>query len=438
MKNTQNTHKKSRFYFGARLAIAAVVASSIFYTSCSSNKKAVTPTAAASYSTYQQIFTLCMLSNLSGAFNKQSSATIHDSTIYYTDRILTDSTFQTYMGHWKCVWGPSVMLNDPKKNDSMAINSMFIAQNLDSPSLFVVAIAGTNFASGYDWLNEDFKVERFKYWDSVLANVYDTTTTTPGLRYPSAFISRPTFMGLFNLMSLHDTTLPGSPTAYQFLTNLVDTSHLSNINIWTTGHSLGGALAPTLALYLQNKMIGTNAKPKATTLSINCLAAAGATPGDMRFSALYKKYLQANTIRVWNRNDVVPHGFEGDMLQQVDTIYNFAGIPTPSLIQNTINATNLALFLYNYRQLYPATDTEFTSAIYTNANFINPADSTSILTPTMFLGQLVCQHVPAYPHYFGVDSIQVCIQHIMHATKPFFSGGFTPQPITAKVSIPAQ
>lgn len=417
----------------ARLVLAIMTAIMYLSTTSCGDKKTKNDTATSgSYTTYQQIFCLDMLSDISGAYNGHGGDTILDSTRYAVVTTLANTQVQQLIGNWKCVWGPVVYTSPGKYLAPEARNTMYVAQNLDSPSLYVIAIAGTDFSSLYDWFDEDFNVLSFRYWDSVVADVCDTIVTR-GIKpqIGHAFVSAATSKGLANLMSLKDTTLPGQPTLQGFLTSLSATiAQQSNKNwtIWTTGHSLGGALSPALAFYLQQT---TGKWANSTTVGINCLAVAGATPGDYFFHTAYTQNVP-NTIRIWNARDVVPHGFSDVMLNQIPGIYDSINLPAPNCVDSIVKYTSIAVLLYNYFQLYPKIDTMFTSEFYDSANAL-PGNNGR--PDTSYFAQVVCQHVPSYPHFFGVDSFQTAVQRTLNLKYPFFSGGYKPAAILSRQSV---
>ena len=78
------------------------------------------------------------------------------------------------------------------------------------------------------------------------------------------------------------------------------------LDIVVTGHSKGGALAPTLALWLRETRAQWDAKDRAR---IGFHAFAGPTPGDGAFARRVAKELNGPCRRVVNSNDVVPHAW---------------------------------------------------------------------------------------------------------------------------------
>src|SRR2546425_1359822 len=78
------------------------------------------------------------------------------------------------------------------------------------------------------------------------------------------------------------------------------------LDIVVTGHSKGGALAPTLALWLRETRAQGDSKDRAR---ISFHAFAGPTPGDGAFARRVAKELNGPCRRVVNSNDVVPHAW---------------------------------------------------------------------------------------------------------------------------------
>lgn len=370
-------------------------------TTSTENGTKSTPT----YTWNQTVFCLNILSNVSAMYNHKTG--IQALTINAIDSVLADTGVQNLIGTWNRVWGPVVYV-DP--DSGTTINTMYIAQQKGTNN-YVVAIAGTDPSSKLDWGFEDFDAIITWGWP-YCANPKDSSSVRIGL---------PSLTGLGVLMTMVDSSL--SLGAREYLGT--QTQNNGSINVWVTGHSLGGALSPTYALFLND----TKAKwvNSGGSANINVLAVAGASPGNVNFSSYYNNELGPNTYRVWNTMDLVPHGFQPDMLSQSFNLYNSnkkVG-PFPPTITVTIkgktvtmnsqlalDAAVLDAKTWNFYQLYPADTVNFTSSIYMPA-----ADTIS------FGDEALYQHVPAYGVFFGIGNFQSAMSRVLNFSIPFFSAG---------------
>lgn len=351
------------------------------------------------YTWNQQLFCLNILSNISAHWGDSTS--IRDSTKWAVNAVLTDTTVQKYLGTWNVVWGPEVFTG----LTGVPANTMYIAQQGNTDN-YVVAIAGTDPASHIADILED-------------ANVF-TTVKWPTGTGNTGYLSQGTYDGFVILRDVLKDNLVG---AREFLA--ARARKAKQINIYVTGHSLGGFLSPTYALYLSDTKkepivgVGSNA-------NIYCLAVAGATPGDSDFSAYYNSQLGPNTIRVWNQLDVVPHAYQPSMLDSIMGLYlpqdtiqksfpvKIGPLKGPSVpTKDVIFALKTNATVKKYWQLYPNTIVGFTSDMYAAANAPN------------YISQMLAQHIPAYATFFGIDSFQTNVQRIVPRMKdPFFSQGY--------------
>lgn len=385
-------------------AVVSIAMTAVLLTACGDEKPAeATETANGTYgngsSTFtQQVFSLNMLSNISAIYNGQN-VNFWNATASAIDSVLNDPGVQGIIGNWQCVWGPVV-----NSSGDTANNTMYIARKTGTDT-FVVAIAGTDPASSFDWWFEDGDVVPYPWnkGNSATGNV--TLATGTGLEE------------LKEMTYTNDSTKP--ITAVGFLQSQMGND---SMHIWVTGHSLGGALSPAFGLYLNDTFKRMASPPKA---GISVLAVAGATPGDSTFISYYNQQLGASTTRVWNTRDVVPHGFEESMLSEVttllktqpDTIGAFPvltlGIPLKTL--------EFAVRKCNYTQLSPPANViSFTSNFYLNDS-IPPDTSKTPVPDTDYEKQLLFQHIPAYGVYFNTFPFQQAVQRVLGLRAPFFT-----------------
>jgi hypothetical protein len=176
---------------------------------------------------------------------------------------------------WTLAWGPAVYCIDTGSR-AKATNTMFVAYS-PSQAAYVVAVAGTNFVSFYDWLAEDLDVGADHMSTVPLALPYNRPDNNLPLNPSVPYISAATATGLSKLLAMTDPST--GDTLQQFLTA---TANAEDLLIFT-GHSLGGALAPALAYQLY---------PRAQTSASgwkNVLVqpSAGASPGNAAYATAF-------------------------------------------------------------------------------------------------------------------------------------------------------
>ena len=188
---------------------------------------------------------------------------------------------------WQIVWGPAIYTYPGVKEQD---SGMFVVQQISNSTNYVLAIRGTNAKALEDWLKEDFDVLPMKDWSGC----------------KGAKISKATDNGIQLL--LHKLTPDtGLPAAGQSITEFLQRISSQPITISFTGHSLGGALAPTLALWFKEKQESWDTKGHAT---ISCTAFAGATAGNDTFADYSNTLFKDNPIRrIHDTNDIVPHAW---------------------------------------------------------------------------------------------------------------------------------
>jgi hypothetical protein len=221
------------------------------------------------------------------------------------------------------VWGPAVYKAEENPG---ATNAMFVAYSA-SESCYVVAIAGTNPLGDSALLFEDLDVKPADMvaWPPTISNGTLRWTPSASPNASVAAIDKGTSLGLAALFAL---TGPGlDPTTSKVTQNVTLQSYLQSVTsssstLIFTGHSLGGALAPTLALMLY---------PTPATSgwsAVRILATAGPTPGTRGVADLFAANYAAVAIAAytlhnqafasftfWNQNycnvfDVVPRAWD--------------------------------------------------------------------------------------------------------------------------------
>lgn len=120
-----------------------------------------------------------------------------------------------------------------------------------------------------------------------------------------------------------------------FLKAAVDAA-ATDLDIVVTGHSKGGALAPTLALWLAETQ-GTDGVSEeehwdaGRRATVRCVSFAGPTAGNAAFAARSDHVIGPVCHRVWNALDVVPHAWDIDLLRDIPKLYGDGVRPIPGL-----------------------------------------------------------------------------------------------------------
>lgn len=269
---------------------------------------------------------------------------------------------------WQIVWGPAIYtFPDAELQDNM----MFVAQQISEPANYVVGVRGTNAKAILDWLEEDLKV-----WVKV---PWVVPAGVPVQGTPK--ISKATQDGLEVLLEkLIPDGVPGDgQTITEFLTAV---AAKDKVNLLFTGHSLGGALAPTLALsfkQLQNLAGGWDPHGNA---NISTVPFAGPTAGDADFATYFNSQLGDACDRIYNTLDVVPHAWQESTLEEIPDLYK------PTLEMNFAERAVLAII-------------EATVKDYTQINTGHPITWTIQTTDKpSFLAQAATQHDDSYPVMF--------------------------------------
>lgn len=324
--------------------------------------------------------------------------------------VFADPTVQSLIGEWELVWGPKVDISAlPVVGDFRPINVLYIARQTGENPQYVVATSGTDSKSIFDWVVEDFWVNGTVTWPWLAAG----NTTQPQ-------ISNGTNFGLSKLIAMTDA----GQSARDYLQ--ANATSQANTLVTVTGHSLGGALSPSYALYLNDTASEWNSSGNA---KVACLAVAGPTPGDDVFANYYDEQLGPNTTRVWNEHDMVPHAWQKDMLAEIPTLY------VPIVPVDLVVEAMIAFALYISRN---TTYTQLLSSTPASSSTVVPMSGSSAFE--QFMREACYQHVDEYITIFGMQEFQSAVASLLSSGN-FFSCGITPEQINrleAKVKAKAQ
>lgn len=209
-------------------------------------------------------------------------------------------------GDWAVVWGPCVYSTKPAQAE-YAANAMYVAHSR-ALATYVVAMAATNPDSLYDWISEDGDVSPIYMAKWPFTVPFVRAAHLPWVLDPPPAVSAATALGVSNLLT--QMTDPANGTLQNFLTHAADPTS----TLIFCGHSLAGALSPTLAMYLYPQPARSGWK------QVLVLPTAGASPGNTAFAALFAAayppvptgtggaYAAWNTDYA-NAHDVVPHAW---------------------------------------------------------------------------------------------------------------------------------
>jgi hypothetical protein len=250
------------------------------------------------YTLQQQAFALSMIAS-AGATDVASPSVV-ETDLEETINAFLDAS-PPPIGPWSIAWGPVVTEYSP----NIPSNAMFVAESTEGGNpVYVVAIAATNLSSHFDVVVED--VGLALTWPS--SSPVSWSTPPDDL---SPHVTTGTIDGVDVLLEMVDPFSPTS-TLVEFLATVADTS----ATLVFTGHSLGGALAPALALALFGAGDDGLLSRKAWG-NVYLYPTAGPTVGDQDYAEYWNRAFppvpgSATTSwnqLVWNTMDVVPHAW---------------------------------------------------------------------------------------------------------------------------------
>jgi hypothetical protein len=190
-------------------------------------------------------------------------------------------------GEWQLVWGPGLTVG----------NSMYVAQKTGT-SDYAVVVRGTDWSFMVDWI-ENLDILK-------LVPIPYVKTTDPNVR-----IAKGTMEGLNDLtgmMAPADQFPEQQPMSLLQFVNDVAIATPGDINVYVTGHSLGGCLASVLAVWLQFQTAQwQHTGDGAIQIVVHTFAAPSA--GNQSF-AKYCSDALPEFYRVFNTLDIVPCGWQ--------------------------------------------------------------------------------------------------------------------------------
>lgn len=319
-------------------------------------------------------FALSMLSNSGAGKTDPSPAVLIADLTDAINAVLGKLEFKIFFGDWTIVLGPYIYQHSPTAN---MIDNAIVVFNHASSNTYVVAVAATNPISDFDWVVEDFTVCFTENWPN--------SDAPAGTK-----ISLGTYIGVTNILGMPYASVGQSGSNLQDYLASVASPEATLI---FAGHSLGGALSPTLAAWLYG-----NAQAQKNWKNVYVLPTAGATPGNQQFASFFSEQFPAITdgdevYDIWNmvlRNtlDIVPHAWLPSDLKELPTLYSTATTEVEAELQLIVDSILLVI-----PQFYTDLPPQF---------FTGTAPTATISTMKEYLAAAAVEHVDAYLELFGL------------------------------------
>ncbi|HKM65312.1 MAG TPA: hypothetical protein VJY39_22760 [Acidisphaera sp.] len=317
---------------------------------------------------------------------------------------------QAPVGNWAIVWGPVAYIAHGAPV-GLADNAMFVLYN-EEAGVYLVAASATNFASYYDWTDEDFSVSRTVAWKAAFSAALGPYGPDPTETF-NPCLSDGTAKGVGILLNMRDAS---TLTLAEFLRSRSAAGLTADLRLVFTGHSLAGALVPVLAAAAFNPQGGPLAVSDWKT--VNLMPRAGATPGNADLSTFIASVFPpvpasdpAHPYQVWNSDianslDIVPHAWETTTLAELPTLYKaeWDSAWVESLVWLLVEAPTLASTLG--AQSIPD-GSQWHAGPYARLPFSQFAGTYNpefrVTDIASYLLQAVYQHLGAYDVFFQVD-----------------------------------
>lgn len=195
----------------------------------------------------------------------------------------------------------------------------------------------------------------------------------------------------------------------ELLANLAET-HGDALELFVTGHSKGGALAPALALFLsdtqRNDQIPVrrhyqwNPNFKAR---IYCYAFAGPTPGNTAFAKHFNEQLGKDFYRYSNKLDIVTLAWQSEQLRTISGVYgdSVKNLPGLDLVFSEMADEVEDLDYCHPGEDYPLSDAPDKRLEKHVIEFSGPLQENN----TSYLLQELHQHIEAYINFMGLEKV---------------------------------
>ena len=249
-------------------------------------------------------------------------------------------------GVFDLVWGPACY---QAVMSAVADNTMFVCEKRQKGArarqtcVLYVSIAGTHPLSAFNWFL-DLSVVRAVPWpyaqraDCFFSVVQQTAASPPatprrtGEDQSDLRLSSGTLLGLKTLLALRDPATQQSLVEYLAARAAACKERGERLSVVVVGHSLGGALAGAMALYLHDNVSVWDTHGIAR---ISCVSFAGPTIGNKLLARYYDACLGSRTRRIANVYDIVPLAWDSAYMPQMFRVYE-PQLPTPAPLRMVI------------------------------------------------------------------------------------------------------
>lgn len=262
------------------------------------------------------------------------------------------------------VWGPAASRKKGQLvSDSLAFVVKDTAKEGDSKPSYTMVIRGTNPFSLFSWLFQDLNVSGMVPW----------SRQSPHTTAADAWVSKATDTA----MTIHKALDDAGRSLRDWTLETAQTAGSGGMHLNVCGHSLGGLMAPTFALYLREELAQEGLLD---CVDISVWAYSGPSAGNKAFADLTDVSFGTAYQVFRNPLDIVCQVWQSDGVAALPSIYS--GIQMNKLEEAAFALLSEQTTDMGYTNLYP--NTEIPSTVNTEKLFHG------------YMAQAAYQHVMPY------------------------------------------